>query len=489
MRLKILCALVGGLLASVSVLAPYGFGLRTEQTLTALVQLAEELWDIPIYTTAYHRGWWNATAETWLVLPPGTLETWRHTLPFLPPMTPASDHGLTLTHHILHGPLPFGARPSGVPSLRPVQTMLSSGLFPGAPGQARLGTPDAPLPLLQVHTTIGLFGGGQGHFAMPAFVQPPGPPEEATTVWEGLQGEVTVDAHGRHITGTVQAPGLALMWEDSRLALQHASAQVEVLTPRRQPARSTLTIRLGSLALTHRSAASASWAMTTASLQTTATTAHGLLQAHVTSQAHALRLGDGSYGPGTARLDIERLHLVALRDMLRGLHEASQDEPDMAAFWLRLVLSGDLAALLAGVVATSPALTLHELSLHTVDGDIRVKMQIHVDGSRLFPPGYLSQVLQTVEAEAAAEAPAAWVRAMVIAQVRRLIRAQSRFAALLPDSALNALAATMSDRQLHNLVEQGYLVLDGTTYKSQARYTQGQLLVQGKPVDLPIPGP
>ena len=74
---------------------------------------------------------------------------------------------------------------------------------------------------------------------------------------------------------------------------------------------------------------------------------------------------------------------------------------------------------------------------------------------------------------------------MAIAQVQRAIRARSRFTALLPATVLNALAATISDRQLHSLVQQEYLVLDGNTYKSKARYTHGQLLVNGRPLDVP----
>ena len=108
-----------------------------------------------------------------------------------------------------------------------------------------------------------------------------------------------------------------------------------------------------------------------------------------------------------------------------------------------------------------------------------------VDGHRLLAPGSLSQVLQTIDAEAEGEAPVSWVRATAIVQVHRALRARSRWAAWLPDAALEMLAATLTDQQLRRLVAQDYLVLDGNFYKSKARYTHGQLLVQGKPVDLP----
>jgi hypothetical protein len=62
-------------------------------------------------------------------------------------------------------------------------------------------------------------------------------------------------------------------------------------------------------------------------------------------------------------------------------------------------------------------------------------------------------------------------------------------AAWLPEPALEVLAATITGQQLRRLVEQEYLVLDGNLYKSKMRYTSGQLLVQGKAVDLPILSP
>ena len=76
-----------------------------------------------------------------------------------------------------------------------------------------------------------------------------------------------------------------------------------------------------------------------------------------------------------------------------------------------------------------------------------------------------------------------WVRALAIAQIRQAIRARSKFAAFIPPTTLNALAATISDQQLSSLAQQEYLILDGNTYKSKVRYTHGLLLVNGKPLD------
>jgi len=401
----------------------------------------------------------------------------------------ARTEGLTMVHRILHGPFPLGLRPGSTTSLLPVQTMLTSALVPGAPRVSRAGQPAEALPILQVYTTVFLHGAGQGHVFMPAFAFPPEAQPEADIVWDGLQGDVAVEAQGHHVTGAFQSPGLQLVGKDKKFVLHDASLRTDVSTERRHVSHSDTFVRVGSMEVTHRTHAQATWAVTGAELRATTATASGTLQAVADVQLETLRLADASYGSGTSRLELRRLHLPALRRLLQELRELQQDEPDLASVWLRLWLSGDLARLLSEFARSSPECLLTRLSLHTPDGEIRARVQVRVDGNRLLTPGYLSQLLQTIDAEAEGEAPASWVRAMAIAQVRRALRARSRLAAWLPDPALDVLVATITDQQLRRLVEQEYLVLDGNLYKSKARYTHGQLVVQGKPVDLPVLAP
>ena len=480
--------LVVAVLVMVCGIAPYGFGIRTEETLTTLVQLAEDILDIPVYTTRYTRGWFSSTAETWLALPPEMSEILRAYVPFVLTHS-ARAEGLTMVHRILHGPFPVGLRPGGTTSLLPVQTILTSSLVPGVPGMSRNRQAAEALPLLQVYTTVFLHGAGQGHVFMPAFTLPPDAQPEADIVWDGLQGDVVVDAQGHHVTGAFQLRGLQLLSDDKKFALHGAVIRTDVSTERRHVSHSNTFVRVGSVAVTHHTDAQATWSATGTELRAITTTVSRTLQAVADVQLERLHLADVSYGPGTSHFELHRLHLPALVRLLQELRELRQDEPDFASLWLRLLFSDDLAHLLSEIARPSPEFLLTRVSLHTTDGEIRARVQVRIDGNRLLAPGYLSQLLQTVDAEAEGEAPASWVRAMAIAQVRRALRARSRLAALLPEAALDVIAATIIDRQLRSLVEQEYLVLDGNMYKSRVRYTRGQLLVHGKPLDLPTLAP
>src|SRR5215813_3227467 len=108
--------LVVAVLVMVAGIAPYGFGIRTEETLTTLVQLAEVILDIPIYTTRYTRGWFRSMAETWLALPPEIADAFRAYVPFVLAHS-ARAEGLTMVHRILHRPFPIGLSPRRTISL------------------------------------------------------------------------------------------------------------------------------------------------------------------------------------------------------------------------------------------------------------------------------------------------------------------------------------------------------------------------------------
>src|SRR5262249_55822637 len=99
-------------------------------------------------------------------------------------------------------------------------------------------------PTLQVSTTVFFHGVGQSHFVMPAFTSPPGAPMEARLVSEGLDGDVTVGAQGCHITGSLRAPGLQVVRQDSVLALHDVTARTEVSADYRQPRHSDTFVRI-----------------------------------------------------------------------------------------------------------------------------------------------------------------------------------------------------------------------------------------------------
>src|SRR5262249_5292514 len=134
--------------------------------------------------------------------------------------------------------------------------------------------------------------GGTGACLMPAFTFPPEAQSEADIVWDGLQGDVAVDAQGHHVTVAFQSPGLQLqlVGEEKKFAMRDAVMRTEVSAERRSVSHSMTFVRVGSMAVTHRTDAQATWAVTGAELRATTTTASGTLQAVADGQLATLRL-------------------------------------------------------------------------------------------------------------------------------------------------------------------------------------------------------
>ena len=114
-----------------------------------------------------------------------------------------------------------------------------------------------------------------------------------------------------------------LLGKDNKFALHDASMRADVSTERRHVSRSDTSVHVGSMAVTRRTPAQTAWAVTGAELHATTATASGTLQAVADVQFATLRLADASYGSGTSRLELRRLHLPALRSLLQELREAA----------------------------------------------------------------------------------------------------------------------------------------------------------------------
>src|SRR5205823_489490 len=117
------------------------------------------------------------------------------------------------------------------------------------------------------------------------------------------QGDVEVNAQGHHVTGAFQSPGLQWLGADKKFAMHDARMRTDVSTERHRVSRSDTFVRLGSAAVTQRTDAQATWAITGAELRATTATARGTLQAVADAQLATLRLADVSYGAGTSHLE------------------------------------------------------------------------------------------------------------------------------------------------------------------------------------------
>lgn len=482
MRLAV-CVIVG--LLVLLGLAPYGFGLRAHTIISSIAAQLAQGWHVPVVMTAYQRGWFSSTAAMQLPVSGVLAALWRVS----ESSTEAAQDEATLlqiSQRILHGPFPLSTAVPSMAGLAPVQALLQSTVRPVLSGTAPVPPGPETIPVLHVTTTVFLSGASQSRVFIPAFVTSTSTARSAPLVWNGLRGEVQVSQRGDQVLSALRAPGLYVKQARTQMSLQNVLLRLETHSEQHQALHGQVMVSLDSLEIGPEAEAQAEWSVQDGEGRTRLALAGEMVQADVDVQCALCRFANAAAGQGSAHLEARRLSLPVLLRLGQEVATLWPEEPDMRTLWLRLVLSGELTAALAALARSSPTLALTQARLRTPEGDVAVTAHLQLDAERARVAERLSLLVQSIDAEATLEAPVDWVQELAVAQAVRFIRERSDFGAFLSLKSLRTMAAIAVDKYLRNLVAQGYLNQEGGRYRSRARYTQGQLLINEQPVALPM---
>jgi uncharacterized protein YdgA (DUF945 family) len=294
-------------------------------------------------------------------------------------------------------------------------------------------------------------------------------------IWQGLHGSLTFPANGRRFSGAFSIPGWRLARKDGTLALHDMLLRADVHLGDGAFTLTDMLVEIGRGAFTS-NAADPVWAMQGWTMRGTATVAAETVDTTAAMHLDSLRVAGERYGPGTLTFDVRRLHMASCAAFLQAFFQLKQQDMPQALFGVLLL--SKLLEVVPALLEPSPQMALTHVYLHTAAGEIRGQATIHFDGSRLPSPNPLLMFLHALEAAAECRAPATIVHQIAALQMRQHLRAST-------PAHLDALATVLGARQIQTLVERRILVPDGTHYVIHARYAQGQLLVNGMPVDLP----
>lgn len=399
-----------------------------------------------VVETTFHRGWLRSTAETRIA-----------------PLGAADSGALVLEHRIVHGPLPLGELLEGRWPRALARAIVTSEL--------RLGGATADsAALLRSRMQIALDGSTTVDLA-----SPPRADEQGAVVWEGLSGRLASrNADWSEATGRVESASLRVATGEIELAVEGLALDFES----HADALGVPTGR-GGLALDRLALKGPGSELLLEGLRVEQSTAAGEAERlRVKTEASLARfVQDGRrHGPGTLALELVNLDVPALRSLqsLRGdpaLEQGVGPDPAQA-----------LQAL-GRLLARSPALELHELSLRMPDGELRASGRLRVAGDD--PRVALSPLLalSAIEGELDAQLP-----------TRLTHRILDAYAASQTEGEAGAVPAAMRrTRWIQALSARGLLTRDAAGYRVRLGYAGGVLTLNGRPVDLgelaPPPAP
>jgi uncharacterized protein YdgA (DUF945 family) len=199
-----------------------------------------------------------------------------------------------------------------------------------------------------------------------------------------------------------------------------------------------------------------------------------------------LRVDGANYGPGLYEIAIRKIDAPAWGKLQHTLKEIQKvDTPDEKQ---SLIVFGKIIEILPDLLKKSPEIELTKLNLKTDEGEVLGRAKVIIDGSNrelIKNPFFL---LTAVDAEAYISIPAPFFESMLrnLARKNLITEIEKRGDEIPSDEEINELTKSAAAQELQRLVEQRIFVVENDDLISSATYKQGELKLNGQPIELPF---
>lgn len=426
-------------------------GHQTRQQLQGMPQIWQTQWPmLKVVDQSYERHLFSA----------------RHTATFQLGCAPAAGGAptlLTLVQRVQHGPLP-GFKSVGA-------ALIESELVWAEAPHHRVAEPPARPPPLVARTAIGLTGSHHTHFTMPPF-QYRGPKGEQID-WQGLQMDLSGRGAALHYEASL--PGARLSLQDENMSVHMKLAGLQTRgdvsgsgVPWLRPGKAESQLALLELSAAGSAAPPMTLSLSQVKLSGVTALDNGLLLS--TSQLTARGMaGEVKLDHIELQASIKRLHAAGYAQLMQHAMEMSNlcDASQAAvAPQMRLTqMQRDLGALLP----FNPEYSLDKLALE-IDGQ-RGEASYAL-GVNAVSDAELKLPLQTLlmnkgQLRGRITLPLSWIE---------------RAVAHWGGAGEPAAQADLMNVMLTQMTADGFVVRDGDMLSTQFSMSQGQMLVNGKPV-------
>lgn len=476
----------------------YYLGMQTEKTLNHRTDMiANNAW-LEVMSRHYERRWFDATETVVVRVRPQVLAKVSESLP--DQLKTLLREPVTLTSHAAHGPL-VGMTPARAK----VETTFQF-------------TPDAQKTLKQffgdatpvtMTDTIDFTGGGTLNANISRFDY-----KELSglhIIWDGLTAVTRYTAQYRQYDTDLTSPGLKLILADlgeaqyqglsyrvhtaeakpvntgnSLLNIKHIALKWNQSTDYRLRLNDLINmvsdLQVGNFINPTLSVPPAQVALDDLSFATSMTLQQGFVNANGKLNFAKLDYGDDRYGPLEVDVIAEHLNAPALAAFKQKLAELSA-RSDNAETWQDEVLAA-VRNEGAPLFTDNPVLTLRTFNLTTPSGKVAVNGKVAFEDLDKADLDDFSLLLPKVTADLQYTMPQKMLESLAQTQVQSLFAvAEDADQSNLQD--IQNTVHLMVDNLIHNMSEDGYLKLDSGILSGTIALSKGQLLMNGKAVQLP----
>ncbi|MBI2486916.1 MAG: YdgA family protein [Deltaproteobacteria bacterium] len=452
-------------------ITPYWFGLETEKTYKKILKEVSESGNVDVAQKSYNRAWFNSTAETVFKIRSRNQKI----------------ASLIVNDNISHGPIPLKQLFSANFQLKPVQAIIYSTLKITPETQNELADFFAKLPPAEMKTTLYIRGNGESQLSVPAFNYQLKEKNESIN-WEGLNGRTTFSSNFKQLTTSMKSLGLMAKNDEFALFVKNIefNSDLHSDTPDLYSPLGSVTFKIELIDIEKKEAKKERFSIKDIELTgSTEVSNNNINSTHSLGFAN-LRVDGANYGPGLYEIAIRKIDAPTWGKLQKTLKEIQKvDTPDEKQ---SLTVFGKIIEILPDLLKKSPEIELTKLSLQTHEGEVLGRAKVIIDGSNpelIKNPFFL---LTAVNAEAYISIPAPFFEFMLrnLARKNLITEIEERGDEIPSDQEINELTKSAAARELQRLVEQRIFVVENDNLKLRATYKQGELKLNGQPIELPF---
>ncbi len=187
-------------------------------------------------------------------------------------------------------------------------------------------------------------------------------------------------------------------------------------------------------------------------------------------------VNDFKAGPGEYEIKIDNIDqesIVNIQNLVNEVSESKNPEQN------QLIIMGQLMKILPKLIEKSPKITIPKLYLMTQDGEISGDLSIYIDGDSKELSQNPLLALQHLKGQTNLKIPKSLLRTVLENLEKDKFDMELKESGN-QDEEINKQVVKETDELIEKLIEKNVLVEDGDFYKLNAKYENGELILNGK---------
>lgn len=456
-------------LALAVLVSPFWFGMKAEDEYNNIIENLSKHENLEIVSRNYERGWLKSTAEI------------KYTLKD----EDNSQFEINQEDTIYHGPIPIGLISKGKIMLTPVMAYIETNSDIKSDSTEKYSEFINSLPKASFETTLSFSGNGTTEVSLPARNEKL---KSGTDLnWQGLDGLINFSPDLNRVSSVFNSRGVEIEDDSAIVNISGINLESNLDYPAanyKNPL-GDMFLQIEELSSEGKDAEGEN-KVTLSKFEVAASTkqAGNLLNHSHSIGIESITVGGNSYGPGIYELEVRNIDKQAFEEIQTAI-ASSQDEEGTYATDL---LTAEIMKILPTLIKNSPEIEITELSIKTAEGEITGHAIISASADMDNPELAANPIF--LMAAISAEIDISVTKALFdnllqdykIEEITDEINNTNK--ELPSEEKLRTLALERAQSEIKEMLDQEIIILRDGKYQIEARYSLGQITLNGNPLDL-----